>query len=466
MVLPTEPPTPTVTFTPTITHTPLPPTETPTPLPSDTPLPTATYTPSRVPTLTFTFTPTATDKASGGGAPAISPTPLVQLFDHLAGQVDRGGVIQTIADLQNFENRYTNSESLDGRHGIQAARDYLKSRMVALSTVCASQANFYEDNFTITYQSITTTQSNLVLEVVGTQPNRGAIVIGAHYDTISRLPRDHRDFGQQPGADDNGSGVSATLELARLYCLEPRQKTVVFVLFAAEEIRLDENTPGRVGSRQFVQNFMPLRWRVDAMLNLDTIGSATDVRGAIIDDFARIYSAPPVEGPSRQLARRIQAAAYVQMPEFRLNVELSEDRENRWGDHMSFTRAGYPAARLFEGSEDIERQDSPFDLLNDLDPPYLIRNMLVALAFILGESEGTPPPPATVNGRLITWEAVPDVQGYLLAQRLPGESNYTYTRLSANQRTIELEANTIFALGSIGSNGLLGTLSQEMYIAP
>ncbi len=74
---------------------------------------------------------------------------------------------------------------------------------------------------------------------------------------------------------------------------------MVFVLFAAEEIRTEVSV-GRVGSRNFVGRFLPGKgWRVESMLNLDTIGSATDTKGAIVDDLARLYSAPPMEGSSR-----------------------------------------------------------------------------------------------------------------------------------------------------------------------
>src|SRR5690606_26538935 len=118
------------------------------------------------------------------------------------------------------------------------------------AATCAAPAMFYEDPFTITYQNVSSIQSNLVLEVRGTSADAGVIVVGAHYDTISKDAR-LNPYGFQPGADDNASGVSATMELARIYCLQPRQKTVVFVLFAAEEIRIGE-FEGRQGSREFI----------------------------------------------------------------------------------------------------------------------------------------------------------------------------------------------------------------------
>jgi len=47
--------------------------------------------------------------------------------------------------------------------------------------------------------------SNLETQLVGSDPNAGVIVVGAHYDRVYRTV----------GANDNASGVAAALELAR-----------------------------------------------------------------------------------------------------------------------------------------------------------------------------------------------------------------------------------------------------------
>jgi hypothetical protein len=373
-------------------------------------------------------------------------------------------LIQTIQALVAFGNRYTNSEVSD-QSGIYAARSYLRSRMETIANNCQGRAVFYEDDFAIIYQGLPSTQANLVLRIEGQDRARPALVVGAHYDTMSKEERNDPDFGLQPGADDNGSGISVVLELARLICLEARQQSMIFTLFAAEEIRTDTQI-GRVGSSHFVNSFVPGQgWEIAAMLNLDTIGSATDVNGAIIDDLALLFSASPVDSDSRQLARQVQASAYVQLPDFRVRLEPREDRQNRWGDHMSFTRAGYPAARLFEGSEDTERQDSARDLINDLDPDYLVTNLQVTLAYLLGQSEGSTPPSEVVIGNGNVFIA-PDtsVAGFLLAYRAPDESNYSFVRLGPGQFSATVPRGHWVAVGTIGANGLLGPLSAETWM--
>ena len=45
---------------------------------------------------------------------------------------------------------------------------------------------------------------------------------------------DYRSY--QPGANDNGSGVAAVMELARILAQKPHRATIVFVLFSGEEL--------------------------------------------------------------------------------------------------------------------------------------------------------------------------------------------------------------------------------------
>ncbi|MFP4320990.1 MAG: M28 family peptidase [Anaerolineales bacterium] len=460
---------PTATAPPTATD--LAASATPSPSATATVVPTATHTPQP----TATFSPTPAVIATRTRIPTATPAPPLgqQTFGALAVQINQAAVINTIAELVNFESRHTNSARGDGWRGIDAARAYLAQRLQTQATTCANPAVFYEDPFTVTYRGETSQQANLILAVGGPDVGRETIVLGAHYDTMSDAQPHEQRFLIQPGANDNGSGVASIVELARLYCAQPRQARVVFVLFAAEEIRLngqdgnpDNDIPGRIGSRHFVSNFLPGQpWNVTAMLNLDTIGSSIDSNStALVDDRASIYSAGP-ENPSRQLARQVQAAAYVQMPDFQVIVENREDRRNRWGDHMSFTRAGIPAARLIEGAEDDERQDTRDDRLNFINPPYLMKNIQVVLAFLLSASEGPPPPGGiTANGGIVFWDASPGGAGYLVASRAPGQQGYQFDILPTNRTGYEFAPNTIFAVGTISNDGILGSLSSEVYI--
>lgn len=97
------------------------------------------------------------------------------------------------------------------------------------------------------------------------------VVIGAHYDHVG-----YGGFGslaqvKKPtihhGADDNGSGSTAVMELARRFAAIPNRegRKIVFMTFSGEEL-------GLLGSRYFCEHpLIPLK-DVAAMINLDMVG--------------------------------------------------------------------------------------------------------------------------------------------------------------------------------------------------
>jgi hypothetical protein len=115
-----------------------------------------------------------------------------------------------------------------------------------------------------------------VKNIIGTLPGTGplayeTVVIGAHYDHLGyggpgslarlRKPAIHH------GADDNGSGTTTLMELARRLASEPRGygRRLVFIAFSGEEL-------GLLGSQYYVQHpIFPLATTV-AMVNLDMVG--------------------------------------------------------------------------------------------------------------------------------------------------------------------------------------------------
>lgn len=92
------------------------------------------------------------------------------------------------------------------------------------------------------------------------------IIIGAHYDHLGRLG--HTVY---PGADDNASGVTALVSLARMFSAmradgKGPRKNLVFVAFDGKELDM-------AGSRYFVRHMGIPASRITAMVNLDMLGT-------------------------------------------------------------------------------------------------------------------------------------------------------------------------------------------------
>lgn len=102
---------------------------------------------------------------------------------------------------------------------------------------------------------------NVVARRSGTNTKAGAILVGAHYDTVKG----------SPGADDNGSAIAATLEVARLLGSRSTQRPLWIAFFDREEA-------GLFGSLNFTarpENLVNLA----GVVNLEMMGYACYTAG-------------------------------------------------------------------------------------------------------------------------------------------------------------------------------------------
>jgi Zn-dependent M28 family amino/carboxypeptidase len=103
----------------------------------------------------------------------------------------------------------------------------------------------------------------------GSDPTAGTIVVGGHYDSVLGTP----------GANDNASGVAATLELARLFkAAGTPRRTLRFVAFVNEEPPYFLTAD--MGSRVYARRLRQDKVNVTAMFSLETIGFYSDAQGS------------------------------------------------------------------------------------------------------------------------------------------------------------------------------------------
>ena len=103
--------------------------------------------------------------------------------------------------------------------------------------------------------------ANVVATLRGTSDPEVHYVVGSHFDSVE----------EGPGADDNTSGTTALLEVARVLAQRPQAATIRFVWFTSEE-------SGLRGSGEFVRLAKAAGERVVGALNNDMIGWANDDR--------------------------------------------------------------------------------------------------------------------------------------------------------------------------------------------
>ena len=183
---------------------------------------------------------------------------------------------------------------------------------------------------------------NVEVEIAGA-PDAGIVVVGAHYDSVAGAP----------GANDNGSGVAATLELARRMAAWKPRHTWRFVFFANEEPPYFGGDT--MGSAVYARNAKERGDRVAAMFSLETMGYYRDAPGTQHYPFPLGYFYPTTGNfiafvgnlRSRGLVRDTVAAfrAHAHFPSEGAAAPASIPGID-WSDHSSFWNQGWKALQV------------------------------------------------------------------------------------------------------------------------
>jgi hypothetical protein len=196
---------------------------------------------------------------------------------------------QSTADAITLLNdvRYLSDDALAGRligaPGADSAAAYLARRFRAAG-LRPSPVGWFQ-TFTVSRDAPAALQAgiggavgkNVIGVLPGSDPDlrNEIIIVGAHYDHLGSGQfgaLDPDSSGRvHNGADDNASGASALIHIARKLGAAPPARTVVFIAFSGEEA-------GLLGSDYYVKNpLFPLA-STYAMVNMDMIGRLRNER--------------------------------------------------------------------------------------------------------------------------------------------------------------------------------------------
>lgn len=197
--------------------------------------------------------------------------------------------------------------------------------------------------------SVSMELANVIGKIDGQNPDE-CIVVGAHYDHLGVNNAMEGD-GIFNGADDNASGVSAVLQIARAFCasgVKP-ERTIIFALWDGEEKRL-------LGSNFFVETFDSLS-RVKCYMNFDMIGRNKDENNPWHVDYFYTDTHPQYGDWLRQ---DIEAYGFSLQPNYR-----PWDMPTQGSDNASFARNGIPIIWYHtDGHADYHRPSDHADKLN------------------------------------------------------------------------------------------------------
>ena len=274
--------------------------------------------------------------------------------------------------LVSFGTRNLYSDTISTARGTGAARRWIHSRFSQFSAECGGCLRIEFDTATVATPRDTASPTRQVTNVLAWLPGRDTstvIVIGGHYDScVCALPGGSRSpVADAPGANDDGSGTSAVIELARVFSRAFPRGLDVTVIFAAH----DAEEQGLLGSRHLAGRLKAGGYDVVAAMTDDIVGNVMAEDGYVDSTSVRIFAPDPDTSKSRELARHIWAVGAVYLPHFQVYPVWRLDRFGRGGDHRPFVEEGWAGVRFTERVENEKRQHRPADTLGAVNFGYV-----------------------------------------------------------------------------------------------
>ena len=179
--------------------------------------------------------------------------------------------------------RFLASDLLEGRgtpsRGLDLAAEYIASQFQSIGLAPVSEKGYLvTSDFTSRRNNVTGKVSNVVGLLRGSDPKLKDtyILVTAHYDHLGKREGEGDQIWN--GANDDASGTSGVIEVARALKSLNLKRSVAFVCFWGEE-------SGLLGSRAYVQKpSFPLKQTI-ANVNLEQIGRTDDDEGPRVSEF-------------------------------------------------------------------------------------------------------------------------------------------------------------------------------------
>ncbi|RVT76490.1 M28 family peptidase [Flavobacterium sufflavum] len=182
---------------------------------------------------------------------------------------------------------------------------------------------------------------NIWAYIEGSEKQDEVIVISAHYDHVGK--KDNSIFY---GADDDGSGTVALLEIAEAFQLAKKEghgpkRSILFLHVTGEE-------HGLHGSRYYSENpLFPLKNTV-ADINIDMIGRRDEAH-ATSNNYVYLIGADRLSTELDQICTSVNEK-YVHLNlDYKYNALNDPNNFYRRSDHYNFAKNGIPSVFIFNG---------------------------------------------------------------------------------------------------------------------
>ncbi len=249
--------------------------------------------------------------------------------------------------MQTITSRVENNNDL--------AADYIEERLLALP------------NLSVSIQNFNTNGKNIIATQLGQTNADDIYIVCAHYDSVTTFC-----------ADDNATGVSAVLEIARILSTQCIDNTIVYALWDEEEL-------GLRGANYYAQQAADetngnTRDNILAVLNMDMIGYDGDAPGTAGDNEFDI----DVRNFDNSLGIKDDLLDILNTYTFDLNPIVVNPGTTA-SDHARFWNQGYSAVLVgesWETDDETPNYHSSNDRAVDIDFQYMTELTKLVTAYM------------------------------------------------------------------------------------
>jgi len=278
-------------------------------------------------------------------------------LNNLLTLISSNNIVRYINCLSSFHNRHSKSNN------INLVASWLKEELIGFG---------YEKVFFHHYEEEGYQLKNVICHKEGKNKiNKKIFLICAHYDCISEDIDNMID--KAPGANDNASGVSAILEIARILSSVELENSLQFVFFSGEE-------QGQWGSKHYAQYIRKNNINLYRLINLDMISSPPENSKRLIIEVDRENKLPSQKFESISFGETLK-----QMAMNYTDLEVVFDNICN-SDYMPFQSLGYVVTGLYDGGCNDPTNHSKDDVQQKVNLNYLISSIKVVIGTIFTEA--------------------------------------------------------------------------------
>jgi Zn-dependent M28 family amino/carboxypeptidase len=220
---------------------------------------------------------------------------------------------------------------------------------------------------------------NVVAYIKGSEFPDEVLIISAHLDHLGT--KDEQIYN---GADDNGSGTAALMEIAEAFKLaesngHPPKRSVLFLHLTGEEESLE-------GSRYYITHPIFSLDKTIANLNIDMIGRS-DKSHKDHNNYIYLIGSDRLSNELHYISEAANQKFTKLELDYKYNDENDSNNYYSRSDHYNFALRGIPVIFYFSGTHDDYHQ--PTDTADKLNYPLLEKRtkLIFTTAWYLANSE-------------------------------------------------------------------------------